>query len=303
MNDVAIELDIIGDYALFLRYFLVHGIGFTQAEVDKLSDDESVMLTYFRIQRRLVAPDPRTIHKAHDFSCPPQYADALQEIERKIAIGESINHYLSRKLARSGFNDLLLNDWGIHHLHLGTKIIPAGEKNEGFIEGTKALLYVYFDANCAYFVKILETHDFAAQILLQTMHDNWPHVLAAYHNSHITGDRITDKEIKELRRKQINFCIALDDGTAYISIGGGITASGDNAEDVFRLNKLHHWAAEESKRVRAYVPGIVERNKTEERKLQFPMTLRLKILDLEQRVWVLDDDVSGLRIPLRGPWT
>lgn len=302
MCEVDAKFDIISDYAQLLRYSLVHEIGFTQAEVDKLPDDESAILAYLRIQRRLVAPDPRTIHKAQDFACPPQFADALQKIERTIIAGESINHYISRKLVKTGFNDLLLNDWGIQHIHLGTEVIPSGKKNEGFIKATKALLYVYFEAKCAYFITILERHDFTAQILLQTMHDNWPHVLAAYHNPHITGDRITDREIKELRRKQINFCIALDDGTAYIAIGGGITASGDNAEDVMRLNKLHHWADEESKKVRAYLPGIVERMKQQGRKVRFPTTFRLNILGLENQAWVLDDDYSGLRIPLLRPW-
>ena len=300
MVDVDLKFDIVGDYAQFLRYSIVHEIGYSQAEVDKLTDDESVILAYLRIQRRLVAASPRVIRKARDFACPAQYVDALQEIERKIRAGDNINPHCSRKLVDVEFNDLLLNDWGIQHLHLGTSVIPDG-KNKGFIKGTKALLYVYFDEKCAYFVKILERHDFTAQILLQTMHDNWPQILSAYHNRHVTGDRITDKEIKELRRKQINFCIALADGTSYIAIGGGITASGDNAEDVTRLNYLHHWADHEGKKVKAELPGIIERMEKQGRKVNYPITLRLKILDLEQRVWVLDDDHNGLRLPLQTP--
>ena len=205
MTENDVKFDIVSDYAQFLRYVLVQEIGFSQAEVDELPDDETVILAYLRIHRRMVVHVPRVIHKAKDFVCPPRYVDELQEIERKIVAGESIHPYLSRKLMKPGFNDLLLNDWGIQHLHLGTDVISDG-RNKGFIKGTKALLYVYFDTKCAYFIKILERHDFTAQVLLQTMHDNWPNVLSAYHNSRIKGDKITDEQIKELRRKQIDFC-------------------------------------------------------------------------------------------------
>ena len=301
MADIDPKFDIISDYAEFLRYSIVHEIGYAQDEVDKLTSDECVILAYFRIQRRLVADIPRVIHKARDFSCPGQYVNALQEIERRIKAGENINPYLSRRLIDVEFNDLLLNDWGIQHLHLGASVILEG-KNKGFIKGTKALLYVCFDDKCAYFVRILERHDFTAQTLLQTMHDNWPKILSKYHNKHITGDRITDKEIKELRRKNLNFCIALADGTSYVAIGGGITMSGDNATDVMRLNYLHHWADHESKKVKAHFPGMIERMENQGRKVKYPITLRLKILDLEQRVWVLDDDYNKIRVPLHAPW-
>jgi hypothetical protein len=44
----------------------------------------------------------------------------------------------------------MLNDWGIHHLHLGTKI----SKNTGFVERTGPLLFVKFEKNVAYFIGV-----------------------------------------------------------------------------------------------------------------------------------------------------
>ena len=215
-----VKLSIISDYAEILRDRLVNQVGYPKSSIDNIQDDDGLILAYFRVCRRLVPNVPRAIFKAEGFVCPPDHVDTLAQIEKKIRNGESISPYLSRRLVDIGYNDLLLNDWGIQHLHLGKYVYSKG-KHKGFIEGTKDLLYVYFDHQCAYFIKILGHNDFTAQTLLQTTHDNWPDVLASYyHNPHVTGDHLSDAEIRELRRKQINFCIALSDWTSYMSIGG-----------------------------------------------------------------------------------
>ena len=295
------NLDIIGDYSQVLRDRLVNQTGLPRADVDRITDNDKLILAYFRTLRRFVAPLPRNIHKARDFVCPAEYHDALAKIERKIRRGESINPHLSRKLLEIDYNDLLLNDWGIQHLHLGTREYDTG-KHKGFIQGTKELLYVYFDQECAYFIKILAHSDFTSQILLQAIHDNWPNVLASCHNPHITGDHITDKQIRELRRKNVNFCVALSDGTSYVAVGGGITASGDNAFDVMRTNYLHHWAQQQTEKVLENMPGMIERLKQRGLEFSHPITLDLAILDDDEKCWVLDDDRNKFRVPLLGPW-
>lgn len=296
-----VEPDIIGDYVGILRDRLIYRIGYPKSTVDNICNHDELILTYFRVLRRFVSSIPRTIRKARDFVCPPEHLDALVQIENKIKIGNSINPYLSRKLIDLDYNDLLLNDWGIQHLHLGKTVYTKGN-HKGFIEGTKELLYVYFDEECAYFIKILGHSDFTAQILLQTIHDNWPDVLASNHNPHVSGDNLRDIEIKELRRKHANYCLALRDGTSYLPIGGGMTGSGDNAYDVVRMHYLHDWAQRQTDHVLGSMPSVVERAKARGMQFSDPVVLRLKILDDDERCWVLDDDHYRFQFPLVGPW-
>ena len=296
-----VNLDIIGDYSQILRDRLIFQVRFPKVDVDRIADNDKLLLAYFRTLRRFVAPVPRDIHKARDFVCPTEYHDALTKIECKIRRGDSINPHLSRKLLEIDYNDLLLNDWGIQHLHLGTREYNTG-KHKGFIQGTRELLYVYFDQECAYFIKVLGHSDFTSQILLQTIHDNWPNVLASYHNPHITGDHLTDKQIRELRRKNLNYCVALSDGTSYMAVGGGIIFSGDNVFDVMRTNYLHHWARQQTEKVLENMPGMIERLKQRGMEFSDPITLRLKILDDDEQCWVLDDDRNKFRVPLLSPW-
>ena len=127
-----VKVNIVGDYAQILRKRLL-GIGYSKSSVDNLRDEDSIILAYLRACRRLVSNVPRAIFKAKGFVCPPEHIDALAQIERKIRIGENIGPYLSRKpFNKIGYNDALLNDWGIQHLHLGTSV-STNPKHRGLL--------------------------------------------------------------------------------------------------------------------------------------------------------------------------
>ena len=138
-----VRINVFGDYAQILRKRLTDNIGYSKSSVDSIQDDDGIVLTYFRVLRRLVSNVPRAIFKAEGFVCPPEHVDALAQIERKIRNGESIVPYLSRRVLDVSYNDALLNDWGIQHLHLGTSMSNKPKHRGLLIEDTKELLYVY----------------------------------------------------------------------------------------------------------------------------------------------------------------
>ena len=301
-----VKTNILGDYAQILRKRLIDDVGYPESAVAIIPDDGSLILAYLRVYRRLVSNVPRAIFKAKGFACPPEHVDALAQIERKIRNGESINPYLSRKLINIGYNDPLLNDWGIQHLHLGERVSTEG-KHRGFIKGTKELLYVYFDKQCAYFIKILgHGSDFADQILIQTIHDNWPEVLKPYRDPNIISvypRNPTSTERHKLRQANLNVgIVTVSDGTTYVMIGGSVMTSGDNILDVMQTNHLHRWADHQTNAIMTEKPEIIAKLKARGLEIVEPVVLRLSIEDDSEKHWFLFDERNRFRIPITGPW-
>lgn len=223
-----VQIDLHAGLIAFFRSELTR-IGYV--EVSEHNDRELPRI-YFDVCRRLVTPEPRRIHKAKGFSRPPQFRNALAAIERKIENGEDILPHLSRKLRALTYNDALLNDWGIQHLHLGARI-----ESDGFVERTGPLLYCKFEQADAYLIDVLPHGNWTTQTLLTTVHENWPGILRRFRLHGVRGTQISDREIKELRRKNWNYCLEMADGTTYAPPGGGVVGTGSNLSSVFAADQ------------------------------------------------------------------
>ena len=301
-----VKLNILSDYAQIVRKRLIDDIGYPESSVDSIQDDDSLILAYFRVLRRLVSNVPRTIHKAKDFMCPSEYSGALAQIESKIRKGQNITPYLSRRVLEVSYNDALLNEWSIQHLHLGTSVSRKPKHRGLLIEGTKKLLYVYFDKQCAYFIKILgHGTDFADQVLVQTIHDNWPEVLEPHRNPNIISmypRNPTSTERHELRQANLNVgAVTVSDGTTYVMIGGAVMASGDNIFDGMRTDDLHRWADHLTNEIMKKMPEIMAELKERGLEIVEPIVLRLWIKDDSEKQWFLVDDNNQFEIPIIGP--
>jgi len=93
--------------------------------------NRDISITYFNLQRRRIASAPRKVVLSAEFSCPSTHIAGLELIKTKAANGEDLVPHQSTRLNDPSFDDALLNDWDIHHLHLGTTIQP-----NGFVERT-----------------------------------------------------------------------------------------------------------------------------------------------------------------------
>ena len=231
----------------------------------------------------------------------------IQPVEVPIRKGQNITPYLSRRVLDVSYNDALLNDWGIQHLHLGTSVSTKPEHRGLLIEGTKELLYVYFDEQCAYFIKILgHGTDFADQVLVQTIHDNWPEVLEPYRDPNIISmypKDLTSTDRYRLRKANLNMGgVTVSDGTTYVMIGGAVASSGDNILDGMRTDHLHHWAHRVTNQIMARTPEIFAELKERGVEVVEPTILRLWVEDDSERYWFLIDERDRFEIPIIGPW-
>ena len=105
---------------------------------------------FFNLKLREISPEPRIVYKAKAFTCDAKLQKAIDEIERKASSGESLTPHLSKFYLDPDYNDSLLNDWGLHHLHLSTKVGPTG-----FTERTGPLLFAHVLPGAFYMVAVL----------------------------------------------------------------------------------------------------------------------------------------------------
>ena len=281
-----VEIDLYRDFANFLRAELTR-LGYN---VTNIVDEVELVRVYFGVCRRLVSPEPRQVFKSKNFSCPPEHRNALAKIEHMVESGSNVIPYLSDKIKNANYDDDLLNDWGIHHLHLGEKV-----KSNGFIKRTGPLLYCCFKKGFAYFIDVLSHDDFTSQKLIKTLHENWPDMLSQFRVNGVQGDQFTDEEINVLRKKNINYCIEVEEGISYQPPGGGMTLSGSSVDARMQANQYVRWFRSVQQLIIENIENIAA--DALDKSIVLPNPARFKFQVIEEQFYAVETD-SNLAIPL-----
>lgn len=224
------EIDLYRDWVAHLKNELA-AFGYNTTQ---MQSPEAVVHTFLNLTKRLVRPIPRVVLKSQTFSCPTELVSGLAEVERKITAGEDLSPHLSRQLRSPSFNDALLNDWGIHHVHLGTTV-----DSDGFVTRTGPVLFARFDNTNAYFIDVLPHGSWSLQRLVKELHDNWPSSIKHFRLNGVVGLAITvsDKDVATLRKSNVNTMVDLGRDVVYAPIGGGCSSSGLSTEVVIHSNR------------------------------------------------------------------
>lgn len=83
--------------------------------------DQEILIHYFDSLRRCQSPRPRRIRQADNFACPQEFSEGWDMLRNRVVKGDDVSPHLSLRHA-SLFNlDGLLNEWNVHHFHLGVK--------------------------------------------------------------------------------------------------------------------------------------------------------------------------------------
>lgn len=146
----------------------------------------SLVITYLNWRSRFIPARPRDVHLAAELLASPKYTEhrsAADELERKVRAGEDLTPHLSRAVAtayvprasrptkphRRADLDLLVAEWGIHHLHLSSTM--AGD---GFVERGDDLLFGHFAEHDAYLIGIFPHGSWAIKEVALVCVRNWP---------------------------------------------------------------------------------------------------------------------------------
>lgn len=245
-----------------LRGELVNRLEDMGIKYDKSDDTYHVLLNYLNVINRMIYNVRRKVFisdeinkKVHNKEIPTEYIEALELFYSKFRNGDDINPYLSRRIYKSKLSkykksyqgkesrDLLLYDWGIHHLHLTPEDVNASEKTS---TRSEYLLFIKVKQNAVYFIDALkhDTKEFANKDLIRIIDRNWPQLLKDKVLSDVKIRReFTEEEIIK-QRQAGNLVFYSIDGKTYGLIGGGITSNSISitytriANDIFNmLNK------------------------------------------------------------------
>lgn len=226
-----IRMNFYADFAELLRKRLKR-VGY---HLPKEVEPNRLLLIYFNVLVRQIDPQPRTVLAPPDFPWPAEnepHRDGLTALLRKIEKGEDLSPHLTDKINRPAYNDMLFNDWGISHFHLGIELTK-----KGFVERTGKLLYVFITDTVCHLITLADHKHFSCKKMVETIHAAWPHLISRYRLNCVGVECTpTDDEIKQLRKAGISYPIQVEDGAVYMSPGGGFASTGVSDAAVMNAN-------------------------------------------------------------------
>ncbi len=211
--------------------------GFKVPEFSKIDVHQGVvdaLSAYLRIRFRSISNKTRTVQWSSELKQRPVTVDTRTALDLIQAEFESANvvaltQRLTRQYYDSKFDDRLLNDLGVLHLHLG----PLGAITKGnhpMAGGADDLLFVYIDGDVAYFLDARghkSGFNFDDYYFMGVIQRNWPDLLKQYIYPRVLG--INPKRSSEERAamRKAGFSVPLEmNGDVYASPGGGIMSNG-----------------------------------------------------------------------------
>jgi len=205
---------------------------------DLKKDTEDLYLQLLHFQRRCVEARKRTIYEAKELTCPTDLKEGYSAFKQKVEDGADLVPHLSTRIEKLKTRDHLLNDWGVHHFHLG--LAPKPDQ-PSFMERTGNLLFALVRREAFYAIGFWH-HQFEDAEVLKVIQKNWPQLLESDRCKGIVGmenPNITADEIRQLRQAGI-MTLHQVGNQVFFPPGGGFTSTGDNAQDVLLLDKTLH---------------------------------------------------------------
>jgi len=209
-----------------------------RCKVDPESPDLPV-LQYFNVQGNVLPAQPRRVKRASSLRCPVIHRTGLARLLRKARRGDLLLPHASRSIMNADFGDSMLNDWGIHHFHLGTALCQ-----DGFVGRTSALLFAFVSDDAFHCIDVLDHKDacglsnFAEQQLLEVVHAHWPGLLADAIPPGAQGEPFEKETLAALRQGGFATLTVMADGTTYATPGGGFVSSKHSMRARHRADRL-----------------------------------------------------------------
>jgi hypothetical protein len=218
-NSMVIAIDFSADWKEYMLDEIISQ-GYSVTSSDSL---ESISYKFFNIVQRRVQEFPRAVHESSEFICPIAHLNGYQAIKGKLEMGVDITPHLSKLLLDIDYNDPLLNDWGIHHFHLGEVV-----GTNGFVERTGPLLFALVTPTDIYCINILSHGAWSEQELIKILHRNWPHVIFGVKIDGIVSlaHSVSNQDIAQLRKAGVQTMVQVEPGIVYGPMGGGYSTAG-----------------------------------------------------------------------------
>jgi hypothetical protein len=218
-----LKSNFVSDWISILRDILENHWGYDTAGVA----DEHLPYVYFNAEKRRPDQRPRKIILSNTFKCPANLQTGWDRLQGLIETGQDITPNLSKLVKQLHNKDSMLNDWGVHHFHLGNNI--KGE----FTERTGPLMFSLITKENFYVIGVYEHGAWADAEIIEIIHRSWPDEVAQYQIQNIIlATETTEQQRLTLRAKNTNSFVTVNDGTVYAPIGGGVVGAGYNIQAI-----------------------------------------------------------------------
>lgn len=218
-----LKSDFFSDWLNILKDILQNHWGY---DVSNVSTEELPYI-YFNAEKRRPDQRPRKIELSDAFSCPANLQAGWDRLKSVVQSGGNLTSNLSKLVNRINNKDSMLNDWGVHHFHLGENL------NDQFVERTGPLLFAIVTKDSFYAINIFNHGAWADEDIIEIIHKKWPEVISQYQiKDVISATEITESERLTLRAKNANSFVTVSDGTVYAPIGGGVVGAGYNIQAI-----------------------------------------------------------------------
>ncbi|HFK5718000.1 TPA: hypothetical protein ACG0MD_004222 [Enterobacter roggenkampii] len=187
----------------------------------------------FALQRRIPSAKRRIVIELPGIQVPKETEKAYDSIRRKLTLGLSIKPHLSLSTSKYIYNDLLLNCWNIHHLHLSEE-----PYKKGYFRRTGPVLFCMFFDNAVVLIDIMphgsgHSDVWVNEKLIKKLHKYLPESIERYKVKGIRGHNLDSTQRLALQKSHCNYSLKMEDGTVYQLMG--IMSNGDCFHDIHRL--------------------------------------------------------------------
>lgn len=216
MEELKISIDLKNDLKLFLKDKFHEdnlnklGVSAPQTELNKVQSEsvENLVELYSKLRHRLLIGHKRkvVIHNSLIKNAKyQQYRSSITKLKNIFENGSSIRPYLSNKVDKIYFDDRLLLDWNIHHLHF----IPNSSKQRR----ANDILFITESEDIIHFLSIMTHEDFYNIDLLKYIYENAPSILEHYKLVGIQPlpQNYSSETIKNLRDNNVGYCVSFGD--------------------------------------------------------------------------------------------
>ncbi len=234
-----LKADFVSDWLSSLKDILENAWGYN---IDGIKDEELPYI-YFNAEKKRPRLRRRNVILADTFECPTDLQAGWDRLKDLIETGRDITPHLSKSVIRPNDRDSMLDDWGVHHFHLGEEL------EKGFVKRTGPLLFALITNNAFYAIGVYHHGAWANLDIIETIHRNWPSAISKFRINGLTSTgNITEQQRLALRAKQGNTFTIVSDGTTYAPIGGGVVSAGYNIQAIIKtdmekakLESLQEW--------------------------------------------------------------
>jgi hypothetical protein len=167
---VKLKSDFFSDWLNILKDILENHWGYDVSNISA----EDLPFIYFNAEKRRPDQRVRVLELSDAFSCPPSLQAGWDRLKMLVESGGDLTSNLSKLVNRINNKDSLLNDWGVHHFHLGENL------NGQFIERTAPLLFALVTKDRFYAINIFNHGAWADEDVIEIIHRNWPEAISKY---------------------------------------------------------------------------------------------------------------------------